>query len=168
MIALTAEIVDDLTGLTSLRGKSGIHDFSRKLGMGEYQFRSVLRSLEEQQLIEKNEDGFLITPKGLKKARIVTLQTKEVVKGKWDGKWRIVIFDIPEDNRKARNILRAILKRNGYIRLQNSVFVSPYGDFEFLNLFRHEYKIEKYVNFFKANADELENDSELRKRFDLD
>ena len=168
LLALVAEMVDDATGLTSLRGRKGIYDFSRKLNMGEYQFSSVLRSLEEQKLIEKNENGFLITPKGLKKAKILKLQNKEVQIEKWDGKWRIVIFDIPEELRKVRNILRSILKRNRYIRLQNSVFISPYGNFGLLNIVRHEYKIEKYVNFFKAKADEVENDLELRKQFNLD
>ncbi|MCX6809651.1 MAG: hypothetical protein NTZ65_02810 [Candidatus Berkelbacteria bacterium] len=65
LLALTAEMVDDITGLTSLRGRKGIYDFSRKLNMGEYQLRSALFSLEEQNLIEKNGNGFLITPKGL-------------------------------------------------------------------------------------------------------
>ncbi|MCX6809247.1 MAG: CRISPR-associated endonuclease Cas2 [Candidatus Berkelbacteria bacterium] len=167
LLALTAEMIDDITGLTSLRGRKGIYDFSRKLNMGEYQLRSALFSLEEQNLIEKNGNGFLITPKGLDKAKILKLQNNEIKIEKWDGKWRIVIFDIPEEQRKARNILRSILKRNRYIRLQDSVFVSPYGDFELLNSVRHEYKIEKYVNFFKAKADELENDLELRRRFNL-
>ena len=36
LLALVAEMVDDATGLTSLRGRKGIYDFSRKLNMGEY------------------------------------------------------------------------------------------------------------------------------------
>lgn len=136
--------------------------------MGEYQLQSVLRSLEEQKLIQKTEDNFLITPKGIIKAKYLNLQKAEPCsKSEWDGRWRIVIFDIPEENRRARNIFRAILKRKGYIKLQNSVFICPFGDFDLLNEVRHEYGIEKFVNFLIAQTDEIENDENLLLRFGL-
>ncbi len=168
LLALTTEMVDDATGLTSLRGKQGIYDFSRKLSMGEYQFKRVLRDLEEQELILKAGDKYLITPKGRAKAHKLNLQKKEQpIETKWDGKYRIAIFDIPEDERQKRNLFRSLLKRKGYIELQHSVFVYPFGDFEILNQIRHELGIEKYVNFLIAQADEVESDENLRKRFNL-
>jgi len=169
LLGLAMEMVDDITGLTSLRGRRGIYDFSRKLQMGEYQFRSAIESLEKQLLIKKTGGGFLITPKGKKKIKFLKLQrTKAKEKQAWDKKWRVVIFDIPEDARQARDIFRSLLKRKGFIRLQNSVFISPYGDFDELNEIRHEYGIQKYVNFLMAKADEVENDQNLRNRFNLD
>lgn len=168
LLGLAMEMVDDMTGLTSLRGRRGIYDFSRKLQMGEYQFRSAIESLEKQFLIRKTRNGFLITPKGKIKIKFLKLQrTKPKEEQEWDGKWRIVIFDIPEDARQTRDIFRSLLKRKGFIRLQNSVFISPYGNFDELNSIRHEYGIERYVNFLMAKADEVENDQNLRQRFDL-
>src|SRR3990167_2211250 len=62
---------------------------------------------------------------------------------KWDKKWRVVIFDIPEKSRMARDALRRKLKELEFRELQKSVFVHPYEckkeiDFiiEFFNL-RH-------------------------------
>lgn len=168
MLALAAEMVDDVTGLTSLQGKKGIYDFSRKLNMGQYQLQRVFSELEKQELISKSKGGFLITPKGRAKVRNFNLQQEEKsVDGRWDGRWRIVIFDIPEDERWARNVFRSTLKRKGYIELQHSVFVYPYGNFLILNEIRHEMEIEKYVSFLMAKADEVEDDKNLRVRFDL-
>ena len=168
LLGLTAEIVDDITGLTSLRGRKGVVDFARKLNMGEYQLASAIRSLEREGFIDKIEDGYLITPKGLKKSKKLRLQSPVSFSGEdWDGNWRIVIFDIPEIKRSERNIFRSILKRKGFIRLQNSVFVCPYADFSELNVLRHEYHIEKYVNFLIAKSDSSDDDTILKNKFGL-
>jgi len=47
-------------------------------------------------------------------------------KQKWDGWWRIIIFDISEDKKVAREALRQKLKKFGFYHLQKSVFVFPY------------------------------------------
>src|SRR3989338_8897825 len=44
----------------------------------------------------------------------------------WDRKWRIVIFDVPETEKKLRDTLRFRLKQLGLLELQKSVFVHPY------------------------------------------
>ena len=52
---------------------------------------------------------------------------------KWDGKWRIVIFDIEEKNKKVRETFRHKLKELGFGQLQKSVWISPHdflGDFK--------------------------------------
>lgn len=43
-------------------------------------------------------------------------------KKEWDGKWRLVIFDIPEKHRKARNLIRFKLKEWGFKKFQDSVW----------------------------------------------
>ena len=43
---------------------------------------------------------------------------------KWDGKWRLVIWDIPEKRRKARDLLRAKLKELGFKKWQQSVWAT--------------------------------------------
>ena len=44
---------------------------------------------------------------------------------KWDKKWRMVIFDIPEAKRPARDQIRRLLKDLGFLKLQISVWVHP-------------------------------------------
>ncbi len=44
---------------------------------------------------------------------------------KWDGRWRLVLFDIPESQRKVRARLCRGLHQLGFGYLQNSVWISP-------------------------------------------
>lgn len=52
---------------------------------------------------------------------LIVLQGK-----KWDGKWRIVIFDIEEKQRKFRDRLRAKLRELGFGMIQESVWLTPF------------------------------------------
>lgn len=44
---------------------------------------------------------------------------------KWDGYWRVVIYDIPEKQSAVRDHLRAELKRLGFKFMQKSVWLTP-------------------------------------------
>ena len=130
-------------------------------------FDEALRALRRQGYLKKSEGEFLITPKGAARAKFLKAYQSVPRRGKWDGKWRLAVFDIPETRRTERNILRSILKRKGFYKLQNSVFISPFADLEDLNLLRHEFGIEKYVNFFLAKSASVDNDKQLREHFEL-
>jgi len=51
---------------------------------------------------------------------------REGWESKWDGRWRLVIYDIPETDRKFRLMLRRELSQSGFGCLQKSVWVSPH------------------------------------------
>ena len=40
----------------------------------------------------------------------------EIRQTKWDGEWRIVIFDIPEKFKKAREALKVKIKKSWVLR----------------------------------------------------
>ncbi|MGI9118365.1 MAG: hypothetical protein ACR2IQ_02360, partial [Minisyncoccia bacterium] len=44
----------------------------------------------------------------------------------WDGFWRLVLLDIPEDRKSEREALRYLLKKAGFVCVKNSVWVSMY------------------------------------------
>ena len=50
----------------------------------------------------------------------------EIDQEKWDGFWRVIIFDIPESKRSSRDSLRKEILKQGFGRLQNSTYISPY------------------------------------------
>ena len=83
----------------------------------------------------------------------------------WDGKWRVVIFDIMEQHRSIRNRLRAELRSAGFILLQGSVWVYPYPCEEFIALLKSDVRVGKTVLYMVV--DEIENDTWLKKEFDL-
>jgi hypothetical protein len=88
---------------------------------------------------------------------------------KWDGAWRLVIYDIPNFNKKARDVFRLRLKFLGLYSLQKSVWISPYdcwNEIEFLcTVFN--ININRCLIYLKLNnlPEELEN--KLKNFFDL-
>lgn len=84
----------------------------------------------------------------------------------WDGKWRVVMFDIREKRRRARSQLRSLLSGVGFLRLQDSVWVYPYPCDEFIGLVRTHLKsgTGEMLSFV---AEALESDKKLREHFRL-
>lgn len=79
-----------------------------------------------EKIEKKGEIYIRLTAQGSKKITrdfpLLSLQ-----KRKWDGKWRVIIFDIEEVNRNARDGLRKKLKELGFGMIQKSVFISPHN-----------------------------------------
>lgn len=86
-------------------------------------------------------------------------------KGRWDGRWRLVIFDIPQERRAYRRELRSKLQEIGFEKLQASVWAFPYDCEELVTLLKLEYGLGKEVLYIIA--DSIENDRGLRARFGL-
>lgn len=84
---------------------------------------------------------------------------------RWDGKWRILIFDIPERMRKLRDMVRTTLAAIGFKRLQYSVFIYPYDCEDIVALLKADFKIGKDLLYMIV--DELENDQHLHDWFGL-
>lgn len=92
----------------------------------------------------------------------VSLQNQ---KKKWDGRWRMVVFDVPERRRKVRNRLCSVMRDVGFVRLQDSVWVYPYDCEDFVALLKTELKIGKDVLY--AIVDTIEFDKNIRQYFKL-
>ena len=84
---------------------------------------------------------------------------------RWDRKWRVIIFDIPEKKRNIRDQIRHLFNQSGLKRLQDSVWVYPYDCEDILTLLKVDLGVGKYVLYLIV--DELENDKHLREDFGL-
>lgn len=100
-------------------------EFSHRL------FSQELKRLEKMgsvKFVEK--DGKLVaqlTKEGEKKIAKYEFEEMKIQKPKkWDGKWRLVIFDIPEGKKTAREFLRQKLISLGFYQLQKSVYIQPF------------------------------------------
>lgn len=78
----------------------------------------------------EDKDGksiYQLTEKGMSKVKKFTLETLELAPpAKWDGKWRLVIFDIPEKFKKTRRLFQRKLREMNFFPLQKSAFVHPF------------------------------------------
>jgi len=83
----------------------------------------------------------------------------------WDGRWRLLIFDIPETRKMLRDKIRHTLVVAGLLRLQDSVWIYPYECEEYVTLLKAELKVGQDLLY--AIVDELEGDAWVRKHFEL-
>ena len=92
----------------------------------------AIRSLYESKLVstKDNHDGTLtlvLSKEGKHLALTYDIENIELkTPAQWDGKWRIVMFDVPEKFKRTRDALRTHLKNMGFYEFQKSVFVHPY------------------------------------------
>lgn len=115
-------------------------------------------------VISKNGKKFLLlTEKG--QLEMLLIKARLPKPNKWDGKWRIAVFDIPEEARDRRNRLRNLLKQNNYIKLQNSVFINPYPLNREAISYLKKTGLISYIRLIKA--EEIDDDRDLKKKFGL-
>jgi len=132
--------------------------------------KNEIRQLYYSKLIQRKEnpDGsttIFLTEKGKIRALNYHFDKMKIKKGAWDKKWRVVVFDIPEKLKQARNALRDKIKKLGFYELQKSVWVYPFeceNEIEFVIEF---FNIRKYVRF--GVLDYIDNELHLKKIFDL-
>ena len=142
----------------------------QKKGSRKSSVNTAIKRLAERGLIvwEKSAKGtFLrLTKEGERTIEIIERNDFRLKKPKkWDGRWRVIIFDIRETKRVARNKFRMTLQRIGFLKLQNSVWVFPYDCEELITLIKTDFMIGKEILYIIA--DSIENDKWVRKHFKL-
>lgn len=113
---------------------------------------------------EKIIDGrktFSLTIKG--KLRYESLKEKKPKK--WDGKWRLISFDVYEKNRNKRNLLRKELQSYGFKMIHQSMWAYPYPCDEYIALLKSDLSFGKNVQYMLAEY--LDMHIELKRLFDL-
>lgn len=145
----------------------------KRLGFITYprQIESIKRSrdtLIKKGLLEVKNDKLRITQRGrMYLLKCLSLrERKELNKNKkWDGKWRVIIFDVPESRRFDRNSIRHALISIGFLRLQDSVWIYPYNCEDLVSLLKGDTETGEDVLYMIVEA--LENDDEIKKHFGL-
>ena len=108
-----------------------------------------------------------ITPAG---RRVLALEEQKTTlqlqkKKRWDKRWRVVIFDIPEYRRGTRDKLRLTMRTAGFYRLQDSVWIYPYDCEDFMALVKADLQIGNAVLYMVV--EKIENDSKVKTHFML-
>lgn len=92
----------------------------------------------------KNRKSIMLTPKGVKRAlRIEIAQGK--IRRRKDKKWQMILFDIPEQKRRERDLLRKQLKYLGYKQLQKSIWACPYDVLKPTQQLIKNYKLDRFI-----------------------
>ncbi len=128
--------------------------------------KSSASKLVKKGLLKYNGKFYELTLEGQHRLRQWELRDYQLPRsGKWDKKWRVIIFDIPERKKKVREQIRRLFARAGLYRLQDSVWVFPYDCEDIMGLLKTEFGVGKDILYMIV--DEIENDKRLREEFGL-
>lgn len=136
----------------------------------QYLYR-IIREFYRERLVgwEEKADGSIritLTEQGRRKILEFKIDELTVRKPtRWDGKWRIVFFDIPEKQRKARDALREKLKELGFCEMQKSVFIYPFSCRDEIDFVVEFFNIRPFVRY--AEMIEPTNETGLKLKFNL-
>lgn len=95
----------------------------------------------------KGRRGITITKKGFSKL-LKTSPGMQDQKKRDDGKWIMLIFDMPKYHEKSRRLLRSILVNLGYRILQHSVWVCPFDVLEKTEMLLQAHSLDQYIRIF--------------------
>jgi len=144
----------------------------KKLGYSSSQLRNTFYSFRRQGFIavesKRGRSSLVLTEVAWERISYLSVihNLSKKMKQKWKGKWYVVLFDIKNERTPARNALRLLLRRLGFVQLQKSAWVFPHDCTDEVNFLR---------SFFKLNDGELRvivtedigNDADLRIAFGL-
>lgn len=139
-----------------IKNQKKFHDYYEELkNIKENSLKTMLWRLERKGLIKRNKNNLSLTNLGLEYFKKVEKNKEE-----WDGKWRIIMFDIPEKLKKERAWLRGRLYGLNYKLFQKSVFIGKYPMDE--DLFKEITKrqLNNYINLLTVG--EIDNEEILR------
>jgi|SRR3989344_6571636 len=135
------------------------------------QIKSAVDSMRRQKLIEyiidKNGKTVArITKKGETKLRAFAVDLIKIKKPrKWDGKWKLVMFDIPIGFTKGRESLRFYLKELNFFQFQKSAWIYPYPCEDEIMFIANFFGVGKCVEILTVES--ILRDEKLKKHFHL-
>ena len=115
---------------------------------------------------EGNQIYVYLTKEGEKRAGKYRINHLRIEKPKkWDGLWRVVVFDVPDLTRIKREALRGKLKELGFRIVQKSVWAHPYPCREEINLLRDFFGLT--VSQLSMIEGKIDDDKFFRHAFGL-
>lgn len=133
--------------------------------------KKAIRSLYESRMVttRDNPDGsvtIVLSRQGKSAVQELTydVDALQIPKPKqWDGKWRMVMFDIPHDMKKARDAFRFHLRRLGFHPLQKSVFIYPHDCRREIDFLIEFHQVRRFVRYVVAG--EVDTEVHLKQIF---
>lgn len=114
-------------------------------------FQNLIYYLKKKGLIkeinEKGKRAWLLTERGENNLFKIESKFKKFKKRK-DGKWIMIIFDVPEKMRGKRDLFRRQLKFLGFKMLQESIWICPYDVLKIVNNFIGDFFLKSFVKIF--------------------
>lgn len=132
--------------------------------------KRTLERLEKQKLVELEEESGIevvkITKSGQRKILKFAIDEFSIDKPRfWDGRWRLISYDVPGKLTMARNIFRSYLRIWGFYPMHESVFLHAYPCEKQIEFLREYLGIGEFVRIFQVSR--IENDKPFKEFFGL-
>ncbi|MDD2753487.1 MAG: hypothetical protein PHT44_02675 [Candidatus Portnoybacteria bacterium] len=132
--------------------------------------RRYVGRLEKRKLIKRKMRGgraeMILTKKGREELLKYDVDRIELKNDKrWDGKWRVIIFDIPEDKKQARDALRSKFKNLRMLQLQKSVFIYPFDCKKEIDFISDFFGVGDDILYLESDIKDI--DKRLKKYFNV-
>lgn len=132
--------------------------------------RRTIERMHQEKLVEireqQGEQVVELTAMGKRRIIKCSLETLSVETPKsWDGRWRMVLYDVPHGKKHLRDVFRQALLRLGFYQLQESVWIYPYPCEKQVSFLREYYGVGNEVVY--AVATTLEDDDPYRTYFGI-
>src|SRR3989338_10639811 len=143
----------------------------KKEKVPEYKISRVIKQLAKRNILSvyRIGDDITVEVKDKNNVEIIKYSLKHLLDLKknqvWNGKWFLLIFDIPEEERIKRTLLRNLIREIGFYQYQQSVYVFPYECEDEVSLLKKIVEGEEYIKYIIA--DRLENQDALIEYFNL-
>jgi len=142
----------------------------KDLRIGGHNPKNIYRNvnnLRYRGILERSGQGcFKFTKVGTQWAQNSIQKYFQLKNRNWDKKWRVVIFDIPQELHNSRIKFRKKLKNLGFYMLQKSVFIFPYQCEDELGDICKDVGVSDYIDILVTESAGF-RDKELRKHFNL-
>lgn len=131
----------------------------------EREARRIISYMKSQGLLKgEYEHGLRITSKGGKRLDDLEFDTLKIpVQKRWDHRWRLVFYDIPEKNKRGREALTSKLRDLGFFQLQQSVWIYPFPCREIIEKVTTHFEIGRYISYIETPR--IDNEIVLIRRF---
>ena len=164
---LTSLILSPHLTLAAISTLKLFHDFRK---YQPFQLKRTIDRLRKRKMVRilerENETVVEMTELGRKELLRYDISKMEIAKSrKWDNKWWLVIFDIPNSRKRIRDSFARKLKNLGFHFLQESVAVYPYPCHKEVEFLREVLGIKKFVDLLKV--DSFEGEFRLKEKFGL-
>lgn len=118
----------------------------------ERKLKKTLIYMKSQGLVKGDyEHGLQLTEKGRDRAERTDLgQIRIQTPKRWDKKWRVVLYDVPEDKKAGRDALTRKLKELNFYQLQKSVWVYPFECKNEIESIGAVYEIDRYITYLES------------------
>ena len=144
----------------------------KEFGHNEQSVRAAISRMYKQGWVDSKKEGnksyYFLTPRGIDRMDEAAKRIFKLNPEKWDGKWRMLIYSIPEEKRSIRDELRKELIWSGFGSIANSSFISPNDLTKQVYMLIEKYEIKEYVHYFIADySGPRENQILLKECWDL-